>query len=74
MILILFFYYFGIILIIGAQINAYYVEHYKPLPDPLGTYLSKLYGEHTSTIDADHTEQNRHGCFCRKRQEVEPQV
>ncbi|CAF0989709.1 unnamed protein product [Adineta ricciae] len=64
-ILILFFYYFAIILIIGAQINAYYVEHYKPLPDPLGTYLSKLYGE--------HTEQDRHGCFCRKRQEVEPQ-
>ena len=29
---ILFFYYFGLILILGAQINAYFVERHQPSP------------------------------------------
>jgi hypothetical protein len=45
-ILLLFFYYFATILILGAQINAYFFEHYKPLSEGLGTYLSQMYGEH----------------------------
>ncbi|UJR11841.1 hypothetical protein I4U23_016021 [Adineta vaga] len=80
-ILILFFYYFAVILIIGAQINAYYLEHYKPLPDSLGTYLSKLYEEHdqhSTTSNDDDSQQNENRwigklCFCRRRQGIEPQ-
>lgn len=41
-ILILFFYYFATILILGAQINAYFFEHIPPLPSTLGTYLSEM--------------------------------
>jgi len=41
-ILILFLFYFAIILILGAQINAFFFEHIQPLPVPLGTFISKL--------------------------------
>ncbi|CAF0817810.1 unnamed protein product [Rotaria sordida] len=40
-ILITFFYYFSIILILGAQINAYFFERIQPLPDNIGTFLSQ---------------------------------
>jgi YihY family inner membrane protein len=40
-ILITFFYYFGLIIIIGAQINAYFFERIQPLPDGLGTFVSQ---------------------------------
>jgi YihY family inner membrane protein len=40
-ILITFFYYFGIILLLGAQINAYFFEQIQPLPEGLGTFLSQ---------------------------------
>jgi YihY family inner membrane protein len=40
-ILITFFYYFGLILILGAQINAYFFERIQPLPDGLGTFINK---------------------------------
>jgi YihY family inner membrane protein len=39
-ILITFFYYFSLILILGAQINSYFFEHIQPLPDGLGTFVS----------------------------------
>jgi YihY family inner membrane protein len=42
-ILITFFYYFSIILILGAQINAYFFERIQPLPDGLGTSLTKAF-------------------------------
>ncbi|CAM4842125.1 unnamed protein product, partial [Rotaria magnacalcarata] len=45
-ILLLFFFYFATILILGAQINAFFFEHYKPLVDGLGTYLSYMHDEH----------------------------
>ena len=45
-ILILFFFYFATILILGAQINAFFVENYKPLADGLGTYISHMHEEH----------------------------
>ena len=48
-ILLLFFFYFATILILGAQINAFFFEHYKPLDDSLGTCLSQIYEKH----DAD---------------------
>jgi YihY family inner membrane protein len=38
-ILITFFYYFSLIIILGAQINAYFFERVQPLPDGLGTFL-----------------------------------
>lgn len=41
-ILILFIFYFAIILILGAQINAFFFEHIQPLPVPLGTFINKL--------------------------------
>jgi hypothetical protein len=45
-ILLLFFFYFATILILGAQINAFFFEHYKPLRDGLGTYISHMHEEH----------------------------
>ncbi|CAM4963957.1 unnamed protein product [Rotaria socialis] len=45
-ILLLFFFYFATILILGAQMNAFFFEHYKPLVDGLGTYLSYMHDEH----------------------------
>ena len=41
-ILILFLFYFAILLVLGAQINAFFFEHIQPLPVPLGTLISKL--------------------------------
>ncbi|CAF2073063.1 unnamed protein product [Rotaria magnacalcarata] len=45
-ILLLFFYYFATILILGAQINAFFFDHYKPLVEGLGTYISQMHQEH----------------------------
>ncbi|CAF3392907.1 unnamed protein product [Rotaria socialis] len=42
-ILLLFFYYFATIIILGAQINAFFFDHYQPLIDGLGTYLSQMH-------------------------------
>jgi YihY family inner membrane protein len=41
-ILLLFLFYAAIILILGAQINAFFFEHIQPLPVPLGTFVSTL--------------------------------
>lgn len=41
-ILIFFLFYFAIILILGAQINAFFFEHIQPLSVPLGTFIHKL--------------------------------
>jgi len=45
-ILLIFMFYFSTILILGAQINAFFFEGYKPLVDGLGTYVSHMYQEH----------------------------
>jgi len=45
-ILLLFFYYFATILILGAEINAFFFENYQPFVDGLGTYLSQMHEEH----------------------------
>lgn len=45
-ILLLFFFYFATILVLGAQINAFFLEHYQPLTDGLGTYISQMHEEH----------------------------
>jgi YihY family inner membrane protein len=38
-IFLLFFYYFALILLFGAQVNAYFAEHVAPLPDTLAVVL-----------------------------------
>lgn len=43
-ILIVFFYYFGIILFLGAEVNAYFSEHVQPLPNDLATFVSTMAG------------------------------
>ena len=45
-IFIIFLFYFATILILGAQINAFFFEDYKPLANGLGAYLSQMYSEH----------------------------
>jgi len=34
---------------LGAQINAFFFEHYKPLSDGLGTYVSNMYQEYSDS-------------------------
>jgi YihY family inner membrane protein len=45
-ILLLFLFYAAIILILGAQINAFCFEHIQPLPVSLGTFVSTLANEY----------------------------
>ena len=45
-ILLLFLFYAAIILILGAQINAFFFEHIQPLPVSLGTFVSTLAHEY----------------------------
>ncbi|CAF1114669.1 unnamed protein product [Rotaria sordida] len=42
-IFILFLYYFALIIILGAQINAFFFDNYQPLVHGLGTCLSEVY-------------------------------
>jgi YihY family inner membrane protein len=53
-ILILFLFYFAIILILGAQINAFFFEHIQPLPAPLGTFINKLIQDYDGKITDHH--------------------
>jgi len=45
-ILLIFLFYFSTILLLGAQINAFFYENYRPLVDGLGTYISHMHQEH----------------------------
>lgn len=40
-ILITFFYYFALILLLGAEINSYFFEQIQPLPESLGIFVSQ---------------------------------
>jgi YihY family inner membrane protein len=44
-ILLIFFYYFAIILILGAEINAFFLENVRPLPNDLATFVSTMAGK-----------------------------
>ena len=83
----MFFYYFAIILIIGAQINAHFYEDHPPFDNPLGTYLSKRYEEHldnnddhqTPTMTDDDDKENKVGCInklwpFKKRNSIKPKL
>ncbi len=41
-ILLVFFYYFAVILILGAEVNAFFFENVRPLPNDLATFVSTL--------------------------------
>jgi YihY family inner membrane protein len=44
-IILLFFYYFAVILMLGAEVNAFYFEHVQPLPNDLATFVSTMAGK-----------------------------
>ena len=43
-ILLIFFYYFATILMLGAEVNAYFFEKVRPLPNDLATFVSTMAG------------------------------
>lgn len=43
-VLLVFFYYFAVILLIGAEINAFFSEKVQPLPNDLATFVSTMGG------------------------------
>jgi membrane protein len=43
-ILLVFFYYFAVILMLGAEVNAYFFEKVQPLPNDLATFVSTMAG------------------------------
>ena len=45
LILLVFFYYFGVILLLGAEINAFFLEGVRPIPDDLATFVSTMAGK-----------------------------
>ncbi|HEY4034900.1 MAG TPA: YihY/virulence factor BrkB family protein [Ktedonobacteraceae bacterium] len=44
-VLLVFFYYFAVILILGAEINAFFLENVRPLPNDLVTFVSTMVGK-----------------------------
>lgn len=44
-ILLIFFYYFALILMIGAEVNAFFSEGVRPIPDNLITFISTMAGK-----------------------------
>lgn len=44
-ILLVFFYYFAVILLIGAEVNAFFSEHVQPLPNDLATFTTTMAGK-----------------------------
>ena len=54
-ILIVFFYYFGVILFLGAEVNAYFSERVQPLPNDLATFVSTMAGRLNKDRPGDET-------------------
>ncbi|TMD64693.1 MAG: YihY/virulence factor BrkB family protein [Chloroflexi bacterium] len=52
-ILIVFFYYFAVILILGAEVNAFFAEGVRPIPNDLATFVSTMAGRLNEDIPAD---------------------
>jgi YihY family inner membrane protein len=44
-ILLLFFYYFAVILMVGAEVNAFFFEGVRPIPNDLPTFVSTMAGK-----------------------------
>lgn len=52
-ILLVFFYYFAVLLFLGAEINAFFVERVRPLPNDLATFVSTMGGKLNEDIPSD---------------------
>jgi YihY family inner membrane protein len=52
-ILLVFFYYFAVILMLGAEVNAYFFEKVRPLPNDLATFVSTMAGVLNKDIPAE---------------------
>jgi hypothetical protein len=57
-VLLVFFYYFAVILILGAEINAFFLEKVRPLPNDLVTFVSTMAGK--LNRDIPETEASSH--------------
>lgn len=57
-ILLVFFYYFAVILMLGAEVNAYFFGKVQPLPNDLATFVSTMAG--TLNKDTPETETPSH--------------
>ncbi len=55
-ILLVFFYYFAVILLIGGEINAFFAEGVRPIPNDLATFVSTMAGKLNEDIPADEGE------------------
>ena len=57
-ILIVFFYYFAVILLLGAEINAYFAEGVRPIPNDLATFVSTMAGKMNQDIPSDEAQEH----------------
>lgn len=55
-ILLLFFYYFAVILMLGAEVNAFFREGVRPLPNDLATFVSTMGGKLNRDIPENEAE------------------
>lgn len=55
-ILIVFFYYFALILLLGAEVNAFFAEGVRPIPNDLATFVSTMAGKLNEDIPADEAQ------------------
>ncbi|GER91466.1 hypothetical protein KDW_56280 [Dictyobacter vulcani] len=79
-VLLAFFYYFAVILMLGAEVNAFFFENVRPLPNDLGTFVSTMGGklnqdrpdaEADSHINSKPTEQADYAHIAHTRHEEE---
>ncbi|GLV56216.1 hypothetical protein KDH_30580 [Dictyobacter sp. S3.2.2.5] len=79
-VLLVFFYYFAIILILGAEVNAFFFEKVRPLPNDLATFVSTMGGklnqdrpeaESPSHVDSQPTDRADYTHIARTRQQEE---
>lgn len=54
-ILLLFFYIFAIVLLLGAEVNAYFFEKVRPIPNDLVTFLSTMAGRLNKDLPASES-------------------
>lgn len=57
--LLVFFYYFAVILLVGAEVNAFFSEHVRPLPNDMATFVSTMGGklnEDRPDVEAAHVD------------------
>lgn len=79
-VLLAFFYYFAVILMLGAEINAFFFEKVRPLPNDLATFVSTMGGklnqdrpdaESPTHVNSEPTDRADYTHIARARQEEE---